>query len=222
MNKERAKYFNFPIRLLQLFDNILYDSNMAANDIIDYAIVNYMMTINYQMKNVAKHNLYLFYRKKKVLHKEILGRLEEMDGEGYLEYDGVDGYTNDFDPEDAIYHLLTEFEKNIKLKQLCILQYQYHLAFETLGVSGGHIEKDLKAFNNLKLTPDHLEYEYGGKDAFTSIRTDIMFDLASGNIPVDLFRFLAAVKSIIGKRHFNKAYKKTIVSRMLGAKIKWF
>jgi len=46
MNKERAKYFNFPIRLLQLFDNILYDSNMAANDIIDYAIVNYMMTIN--------------------------------------------------------------------------------------------------------------------------------------------------------------------------------
>jgi len=57
-------------------------------------------------------------------------------------------------------------------------------------------------------------------DIYTSINTSVFFDARDGKLSFELLLFLAAVKSIIGKRNFTKTYKSVIINRMYGDKKK--
>lgn len=220
MSKDSNKYFNFPLCFLQLIKT----GKQALEDICNWAIINYSQKIKYssdipgaELLNVAKQAIYRFY------HDDAISSIEtkfcQLISTDKFEHDEVyQGFAPDgkFDPGN-VQAILNEFENDQEFKEDCILQYQHDQALSILNVEGSNIESRLKRYNELQ------EFYYSfitnnGPDAWTSVKTTYLFDARDGKLPVDLFRLVAAVKSIIRKRNFCQTYKVVILRRMFGCK----
>ena len=211
----RSKYFNFPLCFLQG----IHESSQHIGDICRWCIINYAQTINYKLEDVARQTMYLYYRQEDALLYKVRRHLEDMVNDEKLDIDeDYQGFSGpEFFPETEIEQLLQEYNSDSDFKKSCVQQYQYGQAKKLLNISGGDIQTVIASYQ--KLNEFLAQFENGhGKDGYTSIQTGVLLDARDGKIPVDMFALLAAVKSIIGRRNFNKTSRGVIVSRMIGAK----
>lgn len=217
---KNTKYFNFPLCFLQMIDN----ENQALNKICNWAIVKYSKTIDYDTTAVAKQIVYMFYRQRDNLLYQIEKKINEMiENEDFIideDYNGFNFDGGNFEPENGeVEALVKEFKEDPEFKDYCFKQCQYMQVKNILNldIKKGSIENAFEIFKELNSFLNEFERTNGG-DVWTSVKTTYLFDARDGQLPVDLFRLVCAVKSIIGKRNFNKTYKKIILSRMFGAK----
>jgi hypothetical protein len=65
-------------------------------------------------------------------------------------------------------------------------------------------------------TGEFLSKTVNEDEIITSVKTSYLFEARDGKLKLDLLLLLAAIKSIIGRRNFAKAYKNLIIYRMYG------
>ena len=212
--QKNYKYFNFPLCFLQTIDN------EGLNKICGWAIMNYSKTIKYEMTEVARQTVYSYYRRWDMLTYKLKDKFNAMVEDGRLEPDeDYNGFAGDtFVPESGeIEAILKEFKEDPEFKKSCIEFYKHLQVKKILNITGGSIENNYNDFETLNSFLHEFEHTYGS-DAWTSVKTSYLFDARDGKLPIDLFRLVCAVKSVIGKRNFNKTYKNVILRRMFGAK----
>jgi len=214
--EKNHKYFNFPLCFLQAIDH----EKKALNKICGWAIVNYSKTIKYEIAEVARQTVYSYYRRWSDLTYKLKDKFHDMMKDGRIETDeDYNGFAGDtFVPESGeIEAILKEFKEDPEFKKSCIEFYQHLQVKKILNITGGSIENNYNDFETLNSFLHEFEAS-NGRDAWTSVKTSYLFDARDGQLPIDLFRLVCAVKSIIGKRNFNKTYKNVVLSRMFGAK----
>lgn len=216
--RKNVKYFNFPLCFLELISK--EGKQSALNEICAWAIVNYGKTINYTPPDIAKQIVYLYYRHKDKLMFDIGYDIDTMveNEEFFIDPDYEGFYRDTFDPQNGEVEALLEiFDKDLEFKANCFRQCQHLQAKKILNITGGSVVKDY--INYKKLNTFLNEFEaVNGRDAWTSVKTSYLFDARDGKLPINLFRLVCAVKSIIGKRNFSKTYKNVVLHRMFGAK----
>jgi len=82
-------------------------------------------------------------------------------------------------------------------------------AHELLSFSGGTIDR-------YKNTGRRISQTITKGDIYTSVKTSYLFDARDSKLQIELLLLVAAIKSIIGKRNFAKAYTAVIIRRMYG------
>jgi len=103
--------------------------------------------------------------------------------------------------------ILKKMSVNDTFKHLCIELYFEKLTNDILGV----YHHDFEGFWR-----KNKHHKTSAKVPIVSIRTDWVFDTREGKIPLDLFRIVCAIRSIVGRSEFSKTNKKLITSRMFG------
>lgn len=184
-----------------------------------FGTMSFSEKISFKKEAVAKQILYLFYRKPHFLTVEILNYLITMCNEDRLEYDeDYNGFHGEvFNPEPEMEVIFSEFESNESFYQKCVKIYQEHHAFSLLNVPPEFITyfRD----NYKQVQKDLKEYEIlFGKDSWTSVSNKLVFDCYNGKIPMDIFRLVSSVKSVLNRRSYNNTFKSVILCRMFGSK----
>jgi hypothetical protein len=214
----KEKYLNFPLCMMKKVNN---SSDLAA--IINFAIVHYAKQMEYTAEAVAKHIAYLFYRKSDELDGSFIYELEQIGeetGMAFANYDyfGFDNNGN-FEPDDEIIELKKLFKKDNERFIDCINIYKIRAAAKQLEIEPRKTTAMLQSYYELNNFLETQEQKYG-IDAWVSIRKDFVFDAAKNKIPMDQFRLMVAVKSLLRKKNFTRTYKGAILDRMFGAKTK--
>ncbi|WP_340110663.1 hypothetical protein [Maribellus mangrovi] len=216
-------YFNFPLHFL-LKSNL--DKGHFDN-IISYSIMKFIESLpEMKSEELIKKCLYCLNLNSDVLTKETIKVLEDIEDED-IEISCVLEDMFLFDNDGKYQHL---YEKEvidyIKMRPhiLEILRtseqgINYTFAQHALTFKGGTLKNTIEQYERLKNDNHQFEKKYG-IDAHVSIKSNLLFAVRDGKFPVDEFRFLSAIKTIIGKRKYNHSTIKGVVLRACGAKNK--
>lgn len=213
-----SKYFNFPLNFLRNLDNDRLEM------ICGWSIMDYSKRVTYDIKEVARQVIYANYRHWSDLPYNIKNTLYDMEENERIElddqYNGFDTKAN-FDPQNGECEaILKEFETDNEFRDNCISFYQWLQTRKILNIVGGDFDKNCKDYDTLNTTLNEFE-SVNGNDVRTGVNIQYLFDASEARkqiLPINFFRLVCAVSSIIGARNFNKTYKSVILSRMFGAK----
>ncbi len=213
----KSKYFFIPICFLQKIDQ-----KDGLNSLMSWAIIDFSSKISFDLEEVARQTIYSYYRHAKNLPEDIFHNIELLVNEGKLnideEYCGFIGSKYSFDPVEEIKQILDEFHSDEEFQAACVCFYRFRQACGVLNITANY-SRCYQEYNTLERFRWTNE-EQMGKDAYASVRTDLVFDAREGKLPSELFRFYVACKSIIGRRNFNSTSSNVLIMRMLGAKSK--
>ncbi len=210
--KTEEKYLQFPLFLLR---NLFIDKHKTINDIFKYGIYKYSKTVKYELYEVARQLMYVYYRLTSYLPNDLLECLEKHidDGEIVLDedYNGFSG--SEFNPEQEIECLLKLFDADEDFKAKSIELYQIKIAYKNLGFTPIY-NFSLKGSKVIELLiPD--------KEVMPMVSKSLLLDFRDNNkTEYELIQFAAyiSVRSIIGKNKFYGATKMRIIRRMFGYK----
>lgn len=212
-----SHYINFPIMLLQEIKNDQDKQGLMAA--IIFGTMNLAERINTpEMESIAKQTLYLFYRRPFFLTNKVKDRLTEFFELGEIDEDeDYHGFNFDtFEPEER-WQVVNIFTEQPEFYEECKSIYREHQAFSILGLNPELIGTFRKQFPSIIKKVKEFE-KINGPDAWTSVSTDLTITVYNGNISFNIFRLVAAVKSVVAKRNFNLSYKSVLLSRMFGCK----
>lgn len=201
------RYLQFPLFLVKgMFTNKVE----TINQILNFGIYKYSQAIKYDLTNVARQVIYRHYRGD--LNHEIWQQIQKHNIECIGFDEDYKGFVNGlFEATDEVTELLTIFEADTKLKDLCIEQYCIWQAFEWFALKGNsisiakigkQIQKQIPKREVMPMLAKHILMHYRDND-----KTE--FEIAQ------LLSYVA-VKSTIGKSGYAKTNKQHIVSRMFG------
>ena len=216
--KREDRYIQFPLCLLQ---QTYQNPANGLNLILNFGIVNYAMKFNYNIVEVGRQLMYVYYREKDKMQNHLKKAIDKYAGSGQLtideDYNGFSG-TN-FDPLEASEELLGLFESEPEFKEAAILLYQIRQAEKHLSISDPDIDNTIKGYyNGLKLK-NEFELRFG-KDVMPSIKPTLLFEYREKENDIDVFRAIVAIRSIIGRNNYATGNKPVILSRMIGCKSK--
>ncbi len=205
----KTNYFMFPIAFI----------NESINDIINWCIMENAKKTDYDEANFPRQILYKFYRCQNEIPLNILIRLNEMVDKGRLiideDYNGFN--REEFNPEIETENLQNEFKTDQEFMNDCFEFYKYNQAKNYLSISGGDYETCIKTHEKMKNIFTSTVEKFG-KMPHVQLNTSWLFDARDGKIEDQLFRFIVAVKSLIGKKKYVHTNKKNIIFRMYGLK----
>lgn len=213
--QKEYRYLNIPLYFLQLRnkENILPISN-----IIGWATINFAKNIKYDEQAVMKQTIYCYYRRRKDISNNIYWQITDAVEKGLIAID-VDYYGfsgSQFNPDFELETFEPIFNDNKEFKNECIANYQFNIALKNSGL--------IADFENcysdyIQLNKELIAYENkNGKDIYVSIKSSYLIDAMNGIIPLNMFSFIVAIKSLIQKRNYYKTTKNVIIRRMFGCK----
>lgn len=211
------KYFNYPLSLMQFIRNDTDKEGLLK--IIAFAVMNFSENISYSNSSMANQIIYLYYRRDYFLDKKLNDYLSEMFDDGRLiedeDYHGFAGET--FTPEQENEGMLSEFESNIFFYNQCVNVYKEHQAMSLLNLNPILITDIRNQYQKVTKFIKSFEMK-NGRDAWTSVSNDLIFKVYNGELSMDNFRLVSAVKSVLNKKNFNLSYKSVLLCRMFGCK----
>ena len=214
-SQKEYRYLYIPLSFLQLRNK---KNQLPIDKIRGWAIINFARNINYDLKSVMNQTLYCYYRKRNNISNNIYLQIEDAIENGTLiideDYYGFSG--SEFNPEYEMETFEPFFNENQDFKNECISNYQFNNALKNSGIIAD-FENCYSDYNSLNGTLKKYEHE-NGKDIYVSIKSKYLIDTLKGKIPLNMFSFIVAIKSIIQKRNFSKTYKDVIIRRMFGCK----
>ena len=215
MSKEH--FFNYPLSLMQFIKNDTDKEGLLK--IIAFAVMNFSEKMGYRNNSVASQIIYLYYRRDYFLGKKLNNYLNEMFNDGRLiedeDYHGFAGES--FLPEQENKGMLSEFESNKDFYYQCVDVYKEHQAISLLNLNPVLISDIRNQYQKVTKFIESFEKK-NGRDAWTSISNDLIFKVYNGELSMDYFRLISAVKSVLNKKNFNLSYKSVTLSRMFGCK----
>lgn len=219
-SKRNDRYIQFPLCLLQLtYEKPYYGFDL----IISVGIGNYSQKFNYCIDEVGRQLMYAYYRNRSMIQTDLLRTMQAyIDNEELTIDEDYNGFGTDgkFDPfafEDC--ELLSLFERDEEFKQAAIIRYQIQQAADSLNITIGSIDKEIKQYYEGLKIKNSFEQMFG-KDSQVSVKTDMAFKFRDSLEDLDLFRAYIGVKSKIGMKDFATTSKPEILSRMIGCKSK--
>ena len=214
-SQKEYRYLYIPLSFLQLRNK---KNQLPIDKITGWAIINFARNINYDLKSVMNQTLYCYYRKSNNISNNIYLQIEDAIENGTLiideDYNGFSG--SKFNPEYEMETFEPIFNDNKEFKNECIANYQFNIALKNSGL--------IADFENcysdyIQLNKELIAYENkNGKDIYVSIKSSYLIDAMNGIIPLNMFSFIVAIKSLIQKRNYYKTTKNVIIRRMFGCK----
>lgn len=211
------RYFNFPLSLMQY---IKHDKDkQGLMMIIAFCVMNFSEKISYNQSSVANQIIYLHYRRPDFLTSDVRDHLFDMIcNERLSEDEDYNGFTwETFNPETENGQMSEEFERNPWFYSKCVEVYRQHQAMSLFKLKPDQIS-DLRKMNDQVTKFIKSFEEQNGRDAWTSIHTDLFFEVYDDTIPMDHLRLIAAVKSVLNRKNLNPTYKSVLLCRMFGCK----
>lgn len=210
------RYIQFPLHLIDSIPEKL-------KEILAYGIVRYGSLFSVKRHDVFRQIVYLHYKNN--LPYDIMIEIKSLINSKLFtdnsDYNGFDS-EGDFDPDENIEELDYAWSENLPLCNQCVQVYQTHLAADSLGISISSYEHTLHYWKSINAQVEKFESKYG-KDALTSISTDMAFDYRDndkGYYEIELLKAFLAIKSLQGKAKLCETNKAAIIMRMAGSKSK--
>jgi len=215
-------YIRFPLSFLKGLQIDFYF-------ILSFGAANYGQQLKISIYDIVRQVTYHFFNapeklltviKKKIKRHEFRAIEDETTKKliikGELFIDGSrKGFTSDgkkIDP-DALDGLADLLMKDKKFYEVAELNCRILRAAQFFKLKITDMENIIKNYKKA------LEFENTfNTDPWTSVKTEFLLNTMNKNVPLDLFRFVCAVKSKLGKKSFCKIYKKEILNRMFGCK----
>ena len=218
--KRDDKYIQFPLCLLrQTYSN----PETAFDLIVNFGIVHYAMSFEYNMVDVGRQLMYAYYRNKEMIQSSLYKTINKYALDGLLttdeDYNGFSG--SEFDPLAVSVELLGLFQSDSEFKEAAILRYQIQQAIsgKFLCVELGDINSTIRNYNEGLEYKKKFEQQFGS-DCMPGVKVKQLFECRDSGKDLDLFRAYIGIKSMIGNRNFISSNKPAILSRMIGCKSK--
>ncbi|MDP3442491.1 MAG: hypothetical protein Q8T08_06470 [Ignavibacteria bacterium] len=216
--KREDRYIHFPLCLLmQTYQN----AATGLNFILDFGIVNYANSFKYQMPEVGRQLMYVYYRETDKMQNHLKKAIDKYGASGQLtideDYNGFSGAN--FDPLEASEELLGLFESEPEFKADAILLYQIRQAESSLHLKVYSIDSTIERYKKALALKNEFEMKFGA-DVMPSVKPSQIIEFRESSKDLDLFRAFIGIKSMIGRCNFVSSNKPAILSRMIGCKSK--
>ncbi|MBN1227789.1 MAG: hypothetical protein JXA79_12410 [Deltaproteobacteria bacterium] len=226
--KDDYSYVRFPLCLFQEF---FTNGNDAFNLISGFGIINMARSLKAKnIEEVARQLMYYYYNNKTRIPGHLLDMLQVYINSGDIildeDYRGF-GATGEFAPEGEVFSIMQIFQKNPKFLDEALLLWQLSktvsdlkdkkFKYKLLNVTIGSTDDIVKSYEKALTIQKNFEDKYG-KDSWSSVKTDMLFEFRDSGKDFDLLRAYLAIKSIIGPHQYTATTRKVILMRMMGCK----
>lgn len=220
--KREDRYIQFPLCLLmQTYQN----PTTGLNLILCFGIVNYANSFKYQMPEVGRQLMYVYYRETDKMQNYLKKAIDKYAISGQLtideDYNGFSGLKQGttFEPLDTSEELLGLFELEPEFKAAAILLYQIRQAESSLKLKVYDIDSTIDNYKKGLSLKNDFELKFGA-DVMPSVKPLQIIEHRESGKDLDLFRAFIGIKSMIGRSNFASSNKPAILSRMIGCKSK--
>ncbi len=217
---KKFRYIQFPLCFLS--EIIEFENPKRGYELImSFGLINLAEKLNISYDNIAKQIVYnYFINNGKQLTTGFLQKIEKyikkdqiiIDGHGF-DYTG-----REFNVDEEVIKSFTEvFEKDKKFYDEAEFHYRVWQAAKLLEITINNMNNVIKLYEKGREKLENFQVQFG-RDAWTSVRTDLLLSAKDERLSEDLFCLLAGVRSKIGRRNYVHTYKVEILNRMIGAK----
>jgi hypothetical protein len=208
------KYIMFPIQFLQFYPYNKEEKLKKLEHIRNWAIMNFLDLANKNnKKNIARQVFYDYLRNRESINYQLKMQVRAMITQKKIPRPDKKRffYGDEFNANKAIEPIIERMTCEDNFYMHCFNHYLKHMIKSNLGIKYDSEDLFALSINYLNHNTDLV-----ANSPRASIKYEWIIDTINGKIPLELFRMICAIRSIVGKKKFAITNRKMIVSRMFG------